>query len=148
MSRARTIAYWATTGVLVAGLLGSGIQQLTGLEAPGAIAPAYAWGMAELGFPSYLMTILGIWKILAAVVLVAPGIPVIKEWAYAGCFFLLTGAMFAHFATGGAWYDYLPALFLLVLEAASWILRPGTRRIARTPWAATARPASATDALI
>jgi len=135
MTKTRAIAYWVATGVLAAGLLGSGIQQLSGLEAPGAMAPAYAWGMEELGFPSYLLTLLGVWKILGAVVLLVPGLPVIKEWAYGGCLFLLTGAAFSHFATGGAWYDYLPALFLLMLGVLSWILRPDSRRVAALPWA-------------
>ena len=137
MTKTRAITYWVVTGVLAAGLLGSGIQQLTGLEAPGAMAPAYAWGMAELGFPPYLLTILGVWKILGAIVLLIPGLPVIKEWAYAGCLFLLTGAMYSHFATGGEWYDYLPALFLLMLGVLSWTLRPQGRRVTALPWAGT-----------
>lgn len=137
MSRKRTITYWVVTSLLAAGLLGSGMQQLSGLEAPGAMAPAYAWGMEQLGFPPYLLTILGVWKTLGAVALLVPGLPVIKEWAYAGCLFLLTGAMFSHFVMGGAWYEYLPALFLLVLAVLSWVLRPTSRRLATLPWSGT-----------
>jgi len=132
MSRSKTIAYWATTGILAAGLLGSGIQQLLRIEGEGAIAPPYAWGIVQLGYPVYLLTILGIWKVLGAIAILVPRSPIVKEWAYAGIAFLLTGALFSHVATGHAWVELLPALFLLALAVASWCLRPAPRRVAAT----------------
>jgi uncharacterized membrane protein YphA (DoxX/SURF4 family) len=84
MPRAKTTTYWATTGVLAAGLLGSGIQQLLRIEAEGAVAPPYAWGIVQLGYPVYLLTVLGVWKVLGAVAILVPRFPLAKEWAYAG----------------------------------------------------------------
>jgi uncharacterized membrane protein len=129
MSRARTITYWVTTGVLAAGLLGSGMQQLLGLEAEGAVAPPYAWGIVQLGYPTSVLIVLGIWKTLGAVAILIPRTPVLKEWAYAGIVFLLTGAVFAHLAVGHAWVELIPAVALLALAAVSWWLRPASRRL-------------------
>ena len=141
MSRARSITYWATTGILAAGLIGSGIQQLLRLDAEGAVAPPYAWGIVQLGFPVYVLTILGVWKIAGAIVLLVPRFPLIKEWAYAGIGFLLTGALFAHIAVGHDWVELPPALFLLAFAVISWFLRPSSRRIANATGSARAATA-------
>lgn len=129
MARSRKIIYWASTLMLASGLVGSGIQQLLRTEGEGALAPPYAWGIVELGYPVYILTMLGIWKILGAVAIVIPRYPLLKEWAYAGLIFLLTGGMFSHIASGDPWYQLLPALFLLVFTAASWHFRPTDRRL-------------------
>lgn len=121
MSRTRSITYWTTTGILAAGLLGSGIQQLLRTEAEGAVAPPYAWGIVQLGYPTYLLTIIGVWKILGAIAIVIPSRPLTKEWAYAGITFLLTGAIVSHLAVGHSWLELLPAVMLLALTAASWM---------------------------
>ena len=142
MRRTRSITYWATTGLLVAGLLGSGMQLLR-VEGEGAIAPPYAWGIVQLGYPAYLLTILGVWKVLGAIVIVVPKLPIVKEWAYAGIGFLLTGAVASHLAVGHHWVELIPAVGLLVVAGASWYLRPAGRRVAsaegRTVAAAWAR---------
>ncbi|SMY01924.1 DoxX family protein [Brevibacterium antiquum] len=132
MSRTKSVIYWTTTGILAAGLLGSGIQQLLRTEAEGAIAPPYAWGIVQLGYPAYLLTILGIWKIVGAVAILVPKFPIVKEWAYAGIVLLLTGALFSHLAVGHSWVELLPALGLLALAAASWYLRATPRRITKS----------------
>ena len=131
MSRTRSITYWATTGILAAGLFGSGIQQLLRTEAEGAIAPPYAWGIVELGYPTYLLTILGAWKLLGAIAILVPKLPLVKEWAYAGIVVLLTGAMFSHLAIAHSWVELIPAAMLLVLAVASWWLRPTPRTLIR-----------------
>ncbi|KAB8191932.1 DoxX family protein [Nonomuraea phyllanthi] len=118
-----------STLVLASGLIGSGIQQLLRVEGEGALAPPYAWGIVQLGYPVYVLTLLGIWKLPGAVAILAPKYPLIKEWAYAGIFFLLTGGMFSHVASGDDWYQSLTALFLLVLAMASWHFRPAGRRL-------------------
>lgn len=141
MSKRRTIAYWATTIMLASGMVGSGVQQLLRVEGEGALAPAYVWGMAELGYPAYLLTLLGVWKLLGAVAILAPRFPLLKEWAYAGFGFLLTGAVFSHVAAGDAWYHSMVAVFLLVMTAASWFLRPADRRLDAVPTASRPRPA-------
>jgi hypothetical protein len=83
----------------------------------------------ELGYPVYILTLLGLWKLLGAVTILLPRYPLLKEWAYAGLFFLLTGGMFSHIASGDSWYQLLPALFLLVLTIVSWYFRPADRKL-------------------
>ena len=120
----RTLIYWIATLVLASGLVGSGAQQLLRVEGEGALAPPFAWGIVRLGYPLYVLTILGVWKLLGAVVLLVPGVPLLKEWAYAGVFFLLTGALFSHVASGHAWPELVPAGVLLALTLLSWSFRP------------------------
>ena len=73
----RTIAYWSTPGFLVFNMLSGGLAELAQLE-------GNAEGMRALGYPLYLMTILGAWKVLGSAALLAPRLPRLKEWAYAG----------------------------------------------------------------
>ncbi len=89
--------------------------------------------MAKLGYPAYLMALLGVWKILAVAALLAPRFTLIKEWAYAGVVFLTTGAIYSHIAAHDALVEILPSLLLLVLAIISWYLRPATRRISTLP---------------
>lgn len=129
MTKTQKIIYWASTLFLVAGLLGTGIQQLLRVEAEGALGPAFAWGIREMGYPVYLLTILGIWKVLGAIVLLIPKYPLLKEWAYAGIFFLLTGAFFSHVASGHAWTEMIAAVTLFIATALSWYSRPADRKL-------------------
>jgi uncharacterized membrane protein YphA (DoxX/SURF4 family) len=129
MTRGQKIIYWVSTLVLASGLIGSGAQQLLRIEGEEALAPPYAWGIVKLGYPVYLLTILGIWKLLGAVMILLPRYPLPKEWAYAGIFFLLTGAIFSHIASDHGWLELLPALFLLVLTILSWYFRPADRKL-------------------
>ncbi|MFI6393975.1 DoxX family protein [Nonomuraea sp. NPDC050547] len=129
MAKTRRIVYWVSTLVLASGLVGSGVQQILRIEGREALAPPYAWGIVELGYPVYILTLLGGWKLLGALAILLPKYPLLKEWAYAGMFFLFTGGMFSHIATGDAWYQLLPALFLLLLATVSWHFRPEGRRL-------------------
>lgn len=119
-SKARTIGYWVTTA-LVAFTVGSGgAAQL-------AHMPANVEGMMHLGYPAYLLTILGVWKVFGTVAILAPGLPRLKEWAYAGIVFDLTGAAASHAACGDAVWHILAPAILAVLALASWALRPPSR---------------------
>lgn len=129
MANKYKIIYWFSTLGLASGLVGSGVQQLLRTEGEGALAPPYAWGIVELGYPTYILTVLGLWKLLGVAAILLPKYPLLKEWAYAGLFFLFTGGMFSHIASGDAWYQLLPALFLLALTIASWYFRPVDRRL-------------------
>ena len=129
MTKTQKIVYWFSTVVLVAGLLGTGIQQLLGVEAEGALGPAFAWGIQQMGYPLYLLTILGVWKILGAIALLVPKFPLLKEWAYAGIFFLLTGALFSHIASGHPWVESIASVTLLTLTTLSWYFRPVDRKL-------------------
>jgi len=82
-----------------------------------------------LGYPIYLLTILGIWKTLGVVALLIPKFPLLKEWAYAGFFFAMSGAVFSHIASGDSVTAIFPAGFLLILIVVSWYFRPAYRKI-------------------
>ncbi len=129
MTKIKNIIYWATTVFLALGLFGTGIQQLMKVEAEGALGPPFAWGIVQLGYPVYILTILGTWKILAVLALLSPKFPLIKEWAYAGIFFLLTGALASHYFSGHPWYEFIPAVILLIFSMISWYFRPDDRRV-------------------
>jgi hypothetical protein len=88
-----------------------------------------AEGMARLGYPMYFLTILGLWKITGAAALLWPGMPLVKEWAYAGIFFVLTGAVISH-AICREWGHVIAPSLLTVLTIVSWKLRPGDRMFA------------------
>src|SRR5262245_25136987 len=85
----KSSAYWMTTGIVVLAMFSGGIAEL-------AHRPETIDGMKQLGYPVYFVMILGVWKLLGSVALVMPGFPRVKEWAYAGIFFNMTGAAVSH----------------------------------------------------
>jgi uncharacterized membrane protein YphA (DoxX/SURF4 family) len=131
MTKTKRITYWFATVLLASALMASGLQQLLRVEGVGALAPPYAWGIVQLGYPVYVLTILGTWKLLGAAAMLIPKYPLLKEWAYAGIFFLLTGGLFSHIASGHPWYELIPAAFLLTLTILSWYFRPTDRKLLR-----------------
>lgn len=117
---AKSVAYWMTTGILALAILSGGIAELA--QRPETIA-----GMRQLGYPLYFVTIIGVWKVLASLALLAPGFPRVKEWAYAGIFFNMTGAAVSHLVCHAApWHVVVTASFA-ALAVVSWALRPGGR---------------------
>jgi hypothetical protein len=131
MTKTPKIIYWFATVLLALGLLGTGIQQLFRVEAVGALGPPFAWGIVQLGYPVYILTILGIWKILGVIAILIPNYLLLKEWAYAGIFFLLTGALFSHVASGHPWNELIAATTLLTMTILSWYFRPADRKLLR-----------------
>ena len=129
MSKGTKITYWIATIWLALGMIATGIQQLMKVKLEGALAPPGVYGITQLGYPVYFLTILGVWKILGVIALLAPKFPLLKEWAYAGFFFLTTGAIFSHIATSHSIKEIFPSLLLLVLTLLSWYFRPVDRRI-------------------
>lgn len=119
---ARSIAYWITTALFVLALGGSALADLV-------LAPPIVEGFATLGYPTYLAIILGVWKALGVLAIAAPGLPRLKEWAYAGFFFHLTGAIASHLAIGDL--AIAPLVVLLLLWGTSWALRPQSRVLGR-----------------
>ena len=119
-ARARVIAYWTTTALLASECFVGGVMGALRLQPFRDIA-------SHLGYPLYFMTILGVCYVSAGVVVLAPRLPRLKEWAYAGLVFNYTGAMASHIAVGdGAETLVGPAIFV-ALTAASWALRPAPR---------------------
>jgi uncharacterized membrane protein YphA (DoxX/SURF4 family) len=132
--KTRLIAYWALTAILALDFLVGGLASL-------ARPPEVVAGMEHLGYPAYFALILGAWKVLGALALLAPRFPRLKEWAYAGFFFDLTGAAFSHVASGdGVGHALFPLIFA-ALAVASWALRPQGRVLGSLFPAAGARPA-------
>ena len=115
-------AYWVCTALVVF-FIGSGGLAYA-LQVPDVVQ-----GAAALGFPVHFIVLLGFWKVLGSIAILAPGLPRIKEWAYAGILFDLTGAASATIATGGEWWHAAAPLSIALLLAASWALRPDSRKL-------------------
>lgn len=125
MKKRDKIIYWIATIWFALGMLSTGAVQLfKAKEGQGGVDM-----ITHLGYPVYLLTILSIWKILGVVVLLIPKFPLLKEWAYAGFFFVMTGAIFSHIAVGDPVNEIFPSVLLLILTAVSWYFRPVDRKI-------------------
>ena len=122
-SRQRVVGYWIATGLIAVAMLSGGVGDLVR-------PPPVLEGMTHLGYPPYFMLILGAWKVLGGGVILAPRLPRVKEWAYAGILFDLTGATASHFAVGDDARHIVTPLVLAGIAMASWALRPDSRRLA------------------
>lgn len=125
-SRAFKTGYWVATGAAATAFAVSGIANLTH-------TPHIAQDMAHLGYPAYFMTILGTWKILAAAAVLLPGLPRLKEWAYAGMIFDLTGAMISRTVMHDGPVMIIVPLLIAGAVIASWALRPEGRVLLGRP---------------
>jgi hypothetical protein len=124
--RGKSIVYWTMT-ILVAFPIGSGgVSQVAQyLRNPHGVVP-------ELGYPMYFFAILGCWKVLGAIAILVPRFPLLKEWAYAGILFDLTGAAASCALVGGYGaygFHVIAPLIITGFCVASWALRPESRRI-------------------
>ena len=122
MLKRNKIIYWIATLWLALGMVSSGIVQLMRMQME-------VDAMAHLGYPVYFLTIIGVWKLLGVVAVLAPKYPFVKEWAYAGFFFTMSGALASHIAVGDPVVQMLPATLLLVLTVVSWYFRPANRTL-------------------
>jgi uncharacterized membrane protein YphA (DoxX/SURF4 family) len=123
------IIYWIATIWLCLGMLSTGTLQLFKAKADGALAPPGVFGITHLGYPVYFLAILGVWKVLGVVALLIPKFPLLKEWAYAGFFFAMSGAVFSHIAVDDPVKEIIPSSLLLVLTVVSWYFRPANRKM-------------------
>lgn len=122
MTKRNKIIYWIATIWLALGMVSTGIVQL--------IKPkADVDQITHLGYPVYLLTILGVWKLLGVVAVLIPGFPLLKEWAYAGFFFAMSGAAISHIVLRDPVSQIFPSLLLLMLTVLSWYFRPANRKI-------------------
>lgn len=122
MTKRNKIIYWVATIWLALGMLAGGVQQL--LQIGG-----YVEIITQLGYPLYFLSILGVWKILGVIAVLVPKFPLVKEWAYAGFFFAMSGAAISHITMGQPFTEALPSLVLLILTGVSWFFRPSDRKI-------------------
>ena len=123
MEKKKLIIYWTSTALLAFGMLVSGLQQI--FHAKGMIDI-----VVPLGYPLYFLYIIGVWKILGVTTILIPGFKLVKEWAYAGLFFVMTGALVSHLASG----DYslkgiIGPLMQTIFIILSWYFRPSDRKI-------------------
>jgi len=124
--KTRTIAYWVTTALTAFVFLSGG--------AADAARPSFVMeGMTQLGYPAYFVVILGVWKLLGGLAVLAPRFPRLKEWAYAGMLFDLTGASASHAACGDPVGKVVTPLVILGIVMASWVLRPESRTLRDAP---------------
>lgn len=122
MSDTNKIIYWIATIWLSLGMVSTGVVQLIKLE--DAVA-----NIENLGYPVYLMTVLGAWKLLGVIAILLPDYPLLKEWAYAGFFFVMSGAILSHLSNGDDFTTLFGPGLLLVLTIVSWYYRPAGKKI-------------------
>ena len=119
----KNLPYWITTALFAFALTGSGLMTVT--QQPPMVA-AYT----HLGYPLYFMTILGVSKLIGVATLLAPGLPRLKEWAYAGFAINMSAAVVSHLASGDPVGQATAPVVLLSLALSSWWLRPANRKLA------------------
>jgi hypothetical protein len=122
MTKRNKIIYWIATLWLALGMTATGIVQLIKMKEETEM-------FSHLGYPVYLLTILGVWKLLGVIVVLMPKFPLVKEWAYAGFFFAMSGAIFSHLAAGDDAKEFFGPTLLIVLTVVSWYFRPADRKV-------------------
>jgi len=116
------IIYWIATIFLSIGMTAGGVQQMLQIGGYNEIVSA-------LGYPLYLLSIIGVWKILGVIAILIPKFPLLKEWAYAGFFFVMSGAFISHLAVRQSFTEAVPSLILLIVTVLSWYFRPADRKL-------------------
>lgn len=122
MTKRYKIIYWIVTAFLSIGMLAGGTQQMLQIGGYNDI-------VTKLGYPLYLLSIIGTWKILGVIAILIPKFLLLKEWAYAGFCFVLSGATISHLVVGQPIVESVPALVLLVATVLSYYFRPANRKI-------------------
>lgn len=122
MTKRNKIIYWIATVWLSLGMVSTAIVQLMKGDAEREM-------FARLGYPVYFLTLLGVWKILGVIAVLSPKFGVVKEWAYAGFFFAMSGAIVSHIAVGDSAKDLFGPTLLILLTAVSWYFRPADRKV-------------------
>lgn len=124
MTKRNKIIYWIATVWLALGMVATGaVQLLKAREGAGGVD-----SITHLGYPVYIVTILGACKILGVIAVLMPKFPLLKEWAYAGFFFVMSGAVFSHAALGDEAKEFFGPVLLIILTVVSWYFRPADRK--------------------
>jgi uncharacterized membrane protein YphA (DoxX/SURF4 family) len=123
----KVIGYWVATAVVEFELVVGGLTDLVHGRTVLVVGPPVIEVIKRLGYPVYLLRLLGIWKLLGAIALLVPRFPRLKEWAYAGTFFDMTGAIVSGRVRGGEALDLTWALIVAIFTLVSWALRPPGR---------------------
>ena len=125
----KMIGYWTTTIIVTLELLVGGVTDLIHGRELLFVGDPVVLVLAHLGYPLYLLSILGVWRLLGAIALLVPRFPRLKEWAYAGTFFVYIMAAVSWAACGGGLGDLIGPLVFAMLTLASWALRPPSRTL-------------------
>ncbi|MFH7010370.1 DoxX family protein [Flavobacterium sp. FlaQc-52] len=121
MTKKNKIIYWVATLWLALGMTATGIVQLIQMKEEAEM-------IQRLGYPLYFLILLGVWKILGVIAILIPKFPLLKEWAYAGFFFAMSGAVFSHLYCGDSAKELFGPVLLIVLTVVSWYFRPAGRK--------------------
>ena len=121
MTKRNKIIYWIATIWFALGMGSTAVVQLMKNKEDVDM-------MTALGYPIYILMIIGVWKILGVIAILIPKFPLIKEWAYAGFFFIMSGAIISHLAVGDAAKTLFGPILLIVLTIASWYFRPADKK--------------------
>ncbi|GAB5540104.1 MAG: DoxX family protein [Salibacteraceae bacterium] len=122
MTKREKIIYWVATIWLALGMTTTGLLQIIQFEEQLEV-------MRHLGYPDYFSSILGTWKVLGVIAILVPGYPLIKEWAYAGYFFAMSGAIVSHVVAEDPASEFIGSSLLVVLTIVSWYFRPDSRTL-------------------
>jgi len=123
--KSKTIWYWIITILLSFCLFSGGLAQA--LQVKDVVE-----GFKPLGYPTYFISIIGVWKVLGIIAILIPGFKLLKEWAYAGLFFTMTGAVISHIAASDIHAQIVAPIVLAIFVVLSWYLRPDNRKIIQT----------------
>ncbi len=122
MEKTKLIWYWIITAILSFCIFSGGLAQA--VQAKGVVQ-----GFKPLGYPTYFISLIGVWKMLGVIAILIPKFRLLKEWAYAGIFFTMTGAMISHIASDDVSVQIIAPFLLAVFTMLSWYLRPADRKI-------------------
>jgi hypothetical protein len=122
MKKSKLIWYWIITAILSLCIFTGGLFQAL-------LVPDVLKGFKPLGYPTYFIALIGIWKMLGIIAILVPKFPLLKEWAYAGIFFVMTGAVISHIASNDISVQIISPIVLAIFDVLSWCLRPPSRKI-------------------
>ena len=122
MEKRKLISYWVITAILSFFIFSGGLMQAM-------LVKGVVQGFKPLGYPAYFISLIGIWKVLALIAILIPKFKLLKEWAYAGLFFTMTGAVISHIASNNISVQIIAPIVLVIFTVLSWYLRPADRKI-------------------
>jgi len=122
MNKSHKIIYWTSTILLALGMFSGGLMQALKTKET-------AEGILHLGYPIYFLSVLGTWKVLGVIAILLPKRPLLKEWAYAGFFFAMTGASISHIIMRDSFVESIGSFIFILLIVLSWSFRPENRKL-------------------
>jgi len=122
MEKRKALWYWIITIILSFCIFSGGLAQA--MQVKGVLE-----GFKPLGYPIYFISLIGVWKMLGIIAILIPGFKLLKEWAYAGIFFVMSGAVISHIASSDVSVQIIAPFVLAIFTVLSWYLRPADRTI-------------------